>query len=47
MDNEPAHRRLVPPESVRETFAAMAPPSLEIDVAVVGQRSDEIIAVPD
>src|SRR5208282_3387849 len=47
MDEQPAHRRFVPPEPMREAFAAMAPPSLEIDVAVVAQRRDEIKAVPN
>src|SRR5271165_7656931 len=47
MDEQPAHRRLAPPETVRETLPAMLLPSFEIDVAVVGQRRDEIIAVPN
>ena len=47
MDEEPAHRRFAAPEAVGETLAAMLLPSFEIDVAVVGQRGDEIIAVPN
>ena len=47
MNEKAAQRRLVAPEAVGETFAAMLLPGFEIDVAVVGQGSDEIIAVAD
>src|SRR5271154_6482007 len=47
MDEEAAQRRLVAPEAVGETFATVLLPGFEIDVAVAGQRGDEIIAVPD
>src|SRR5271169_4723430 len=47
MNEEAAHRRLVAPEAMSKTFAAMLLPGFEVDVAVGGQGSDEVIAVPD
>src|SRR5271163_2582900 len=47
MDEEAAHRGLIAPKPMSETFAAMLLPGLKIDAAIGGQRRDEIIAVPD
>src|ERR1700677_237971 len=45
IDKKAAHRGLIAPEAMGETFAAMLLPSFKIDVAIGGQRRDEIIAV--
>ena len=47
MDDKAAHCRLVAPEAMGETFAAVLLPSLEVDMPFLGQGSDEVIAVPD
>src|ERR1700722_10470076 len=47
IDEEAAQRGLIAPEAMGETFAPMLLPGFEIDVAIGGQRRDEIIAVPD
>jgi hypothetical protein len=43
VNEETAHGRLAAPEVVGEAFAAMLLPGFEVDVAVVGQGSDEVI----
>src|ERR1700722_617728 len=47
IDEEAAQRGLIAPEAMGETFAPMLLPGFEIDVAIGGQRRDEIITVPD
>ena len=47
MDEQALHRRLARPEAVGEAFAAMGFPGLEVDVAVLGQGRDEVVAVAD
>src|ERR1700678_942675 len=45
IDEKAAHRGLIAPEAMGETFAAVVLPSFKIDVAIGGQRRNEIIAV--
>src|ERR1700689_2117362 len=45
IDEETAQRGLIAPEAMGETFAPMLLPGFKIDVAIGGQRRDEIIAV--
>src|SRR5271166_6913441 len=47
MGEKPLHRRLVRPEAVCETLAAMGLPRLEVDAALFVEGRDEVVAVPD
>src|ERR1700722_20344920 len=47
MHEKAAQRRLVTPEAVGEAFTSVLLPGPEIDVAIAGEGSDEIVAVPD
>src|SRR5271165_4854576 len=47
MGEKPLHRRLVRPEAVCETLAAMDLPRFEVDAALFVEGRDEVVAVPD